>query len=304
MKDGLGLCEGVLRAGAAGLAEESAEKVEVEGIQPAGQFVQPRKGVKIFCQALEDIGGVEKVSITARSDLAHHHVAAGAGLHKLFGKDRCLQAREDEALEILKISRIRGGNALRAEFAEVLEDGRFVACGSDHAEPVRQALQATCEHIHNVRTPFILKRLVEGIDQDVADALLRRGEFAKRLQDALQKPSSGIRLAPLFPKGLLHGRDLELGRILGQSAGDHRREALHKSCGPQCFAFVRLAAMVADHLASGIFMNELGDDAGFAGTGIARDQKSALLRLVAPKVDFLEKPFASGEADPLLRHVV
>ena len=253
---------------------------------------------------LEDVGGVEEIPVAPFQDDATDGVSRDPGGDQHLRKLRGGESREDVGPEVAEVARVIGRDAGRAEAGELPEDLPFVPRGGNDPEPCRQALDAGGQHVDDGRAPRMEERLVEGVDQNVADPLLGSGEGMERGKDPLGEGPSRVPLAPLVGESLPDGGDVELGGVPGDPAGQHGGQSHDEAGGPQALRLGGLTAVPRDDLASRIHVGELGDDGRLPGTGIPGDEQGPLARVEAPEIDLLEEPLPSGEVLPLGSEVV
>ncbi len=194
-----------------------------------------------------------------------------------------------------------GINHDRAQRAQLVQYIRFAARRGDDAQPRRHVLQAARHERHDVQLALAERqRFVEGVDQDIASAVVGcrqavQGGDQSLIEDVRRPPRNGLRI-----EQLLELRGFQQIGEPWEPAGDHPCQTHDECRWAKRFRIFGPADMVCQDTAAGIAVDHLGNKSGFSDAGVAGDQQRPFLMGGTPCINFIEEPLPADEAWPLL----
>ena len=104
------------------------------------------------------------------------------------------------------------------------------------------------------------QRFVQSVHQNVKRPVLRCGQRFEWRQNSGLERAGGIFLHMDVGQSFLHCRRFQQRCIIVQLAGDHGGQTLHKPRGVECFLRVGLTAVIRQHLAVWVAMDQFSHD--------------------------------------------
>src|SRR5262249_9810499 len=246
-------------------------------------------GVERLLRIKEVAGGSGGKTLRGRRDVA------GRDTDRLAG-----EARGDVVLEILNVLRILRAQDSRLQAAQLIEHVALAAARRHDLQPLWQPVDLPREESDDGDAARLrLHTLVECVDDEHPRALARRAGPRERSEDAFLEGALRIAIAAALAEHVTVRRPIEQRLVSRMAAGDHRRDAAHKAAGSERVGYVDLAAVVGEHAAEQIAMNDFRRDCRLADARLADDQKRRRRAGVEPPRDLVEQPGAAGEVPPL-----
>ena len=280
--------------------EVAAEERLVQRSQARRQRRQVGNGNLASLDALQRLLNVEKVALATVDQYVGYLARRAAAVCQGGGQVGAFQSQPDVLPHVVQVLLFLRVQLPGTQAAQPVEHFGLFARGGHHAEPAGHAVQPRGQQVHDRQPGRLLhQRLVQGIDQEIAGAILGRVQRLQRRQNAPLETRGGVLPAGRFAEMLFDRRVVQLGGVTVRLAGDHGRQTSHETPWFERGGRIGLAAVVGQHLGVPVQVQQLGHDGRLARARIAGDQKRRLVAGGAPGVDLFEEPLPAAEVSSL-----